>query len=233
MIAEFPKLKHYDVVIVGGAMFGTSVAWFLSHNPDFNGSILVVERDPSYEFASTSHTHSCMRQQFSSEINIRVSQFAADFVLNFRQHMGKDSRVPELSILNFGYLYLANTAAFAEKLRAAQKIQLECGAGTRYMTPEEIKSDYPFYYVDDLIGGNHNRLNEGYFDSGTLFDWWKRTARENGVEYIHNEVVDMVCSTAGSRIESVMLNSGEAIHCGTVVNASGPRAAQTAQMAGN
>ena len=55
-----PKKNSYDVVIVGGAMLGSSVAWFLSNNDDFDGSILVVEKDPSYEFTSTAHTNSCM-----------------------------------------------------------------------------------------------------------------------------------------------------------------------------
>ncbi|MFT6898975.1 MAG: glycine/D-amino acid oxidase-like deaminating enzyme, partial [Paraglaciecola sp.] len=90
------KKNAYDVVIVGGAKFGSAVAWFLSDNPDFNGSILVVEKDPTYEFASTSHTNSCMRQQFSREINVRVSQFAAEFVNNFQEYMGNDPRVPPI-----------------------------------------------------------------------------------------------------------------------------------------
>ena len=65
-IVETPELKSYDVVIIGGAMIGSSSAWWLSNNPDFNGSLLVVEKDPTYEFTSTSHTNSCIRQQFSS-----------------------------------------------------------------------------------------------------------------------------------------------------------------------
>lgn len=72
--------KRYDVVIVGGAVIRSSVACFLGNNPDFDGSILVVEKDPTYEFTSTAHTNSCMRQQFSAEINIQISKFAADYV---------------------------------------------------------------------------------------------------------------------------------------------------------
>ena len=227
-----PAKKSYDVVIVGGAMFGSSVAWFLANNDDFNGSILVVERDPTYEFTSTAHTNSCMRQQFSNEINIRVSQFAAEFVNNFREFMGNDSRVPDLPLHNFGYLYLADTPEFAEDLRLAQKLQERCGAGTKHMTPEEIRAEYPFYQLDDIIAGNHNRLNEGYFDGNTMFDWWKRSAREKGAEYIHNEVVSIKRNAAGNCVESVTLKSGEEISCGTVVNASGPRAVLTARMAG-
>ena len=93
----------YDVIIIGGAMLGASVAWFLTDNPDFDGRVLVVERDPTYEFASTSHTNSCMRQQFGRDINIRVSQFAAEYVKNFRAFMGNDPRVPNLHFHNFGY----------------------------------------------------------------------------------------------------------------------------------
>ena len=54
-----------------------SIAWFTQSNPDFDGSILVVERDPTYEWTSTSHTNSCIRQQFTNEINVRISQFGA------------------------------------------------------------------------------------------------------------------------------------------------------------
>ena len=48
-----PKQSHYDVVIVGGAKMGSSLAWFLSDNADFDGTVLVVERDTTYEWSST------------------------------------------------------------------------------------------------------------------------------------------------------------------------------------
>ena len=116
-----PSKNSYDVIIVGGAKIGASVAWFLTSNPDFDGSILVVERDMSYEFSSTSHTNSCMRQQFSSEINVRVSQFAAEFVTNFQSYFDNDPRVPEIHFQSFGYMYLADNEAFAKNLRESQK----------------------------------------------------------------------------------------------------------------
>ena len=231
-MSDAPGKSCYDVVIVGGAMFGSSVAWFLTDNPDFDGSILVVEKDPTYEFTSTSHTNSCMRQQFSREINVRVSQFAADFVKNFRDYMGGDARVPHLMLQSYGYMYLADNADFAATLRESQKLQAACGAGTKYMTRDEIARDYPFYNLDDIVAANHNLVDEGYFDGNTLFDWWKRSARERGVEYLTNEVIAMNRNAAGTRVESVILQSGEVVSCGTVVNASGPRAVLTSRMAG-
>ncbi len=231
-ITAVPEQKKYDVVIVGGAMFGSSVAWFLASNPDFDGSILVVEKDHSYEFSSTAHTNSCMRQQFSREINVRVSQFAAEFVKNFQDYMDNDPRVPEIPFQSYGYMYLADNEDFAEVLRQSQQVQQQCGAGTKIMSAAQIKADYPFYNVDDIVAGSHNLIDEGYFDGNTLFDWWKRSAREHGAEYLDNEVVSMNLNAAGTKVESVRLKTGEVIACGQVVNASGPRAVLTSRMAG-
>lgn len=230
--AEAPQHASYDVVIVGGAIMGSSTAWFLTENKDFNGKILVVERDGSYSACSTAHTNSCIRQQFSEELNVRISQFAADFIKNIRSYMGGDPRVPDLSIRSFGYLYLADNTRFADVLRANQKVQLAAGAATQLMTAEQIKTAYPFYNVDDVVLGSINLVDEGFWDGSTVFDWWRRQARERGVEYVENEVVAINRNAAGTRVDSITLKSGEVIACGQLVNASGPRAARTARMAG-
>jgi glycine/D-amino acid oxidase-like deaminating enzyme len=222
----------YDVVIVGGAMFGSSLAWWLTQTPGFDGTVLVVERDPTYEFASTSHTNSCIRQQFSSTINIQVSQFGVQFIKNFRKFMGDDPEVPHLALQSFGYMYLADTPELAQTLSRNQKIQASLGAGTRHLSRDEIAAAYPFYQLDDILAGNHNLVDEGYFDGGTMFDWFKRMAKRGGVEFINDEVIAMTKSQDGKTIDAVVLKSGNQVACGTVVNASGPRAIATAQMAG-
>ncbi len=227
-----PQHETYDVVIVGGAIYGSSLAWWLTRTPGFGGKVLVVERDPTYEFASTSHTNSCIRQQFSNKTNIQVSQFGARFIKNFRQFMGGDPEVPHLPLQSYGYMYMADTPEFAQTLKEGQAIQSSLGAQTKHMSRDEIAAEYPFYMLDDIIGANHNKVDEGYFDGGTMFDWFKRMARRNGVEYIHDEVVGMTLNSTGAAVDSVMLKSGKTISAGTVVNTSGPRAAATASMAG-
>ena len=227
-----PKRSAYDVIIIGGAIMGSSAAWFLSQNPDFNGSILVVEKDQKYEFCSTAHTTSCMRQQFSTKLNVQISQFAADFVLNLQEYMVDKIRIPKLKINSFGYMYLADDVSFAETLKDNQKIQIEAGAATELLSPTEIKLRYPFYNVEDIILGSINLVNEGYWDSMAVFDCWRNKAQENGVEYIENQVVDIIKNKSGDRIKSIKLRSGELIAGENFVNASGPRAAFTSKMAG-
>ena len=227
---QTPKAHSYDIILIGGAMYGSSIAWWLSRDPGFDGSILLVERDLSFEFAATSHTNSCIRQQFSNTTNIQISQFGAEFINNFQSYFDHDPRVPHIPIQSFGYMYLADTAADAENLRQSQVVQAQLGAGTRHMTAAEIQAEYPFYNVDDITAGNHNTANEGYFDGGTIFDWCKRVAQEKGAEYVQNEVVAI--NRQADRIHSVTLASGETLSCGLLVNCTGPRGAHTARMAG-
>jgi glycine/D-amino acid oxidase-like deaminating enzyme len=227
---QTPIKNSYDVVIIGGAIYGSAVAWWLTQMAGFDGSVLVVERDPTYAFASTSHTNSCIRQQFSNATNIKVSHFGAQFIHGFRDFMGGDPDVPALRLQSFGYLYLADTPEFAETLKQSQAVQHALGAGTQHMTPAQIAQMYPFYQLDDILAGNHNLVDEGYFDGGTMFDWLKRRARTAGVEYVHAHV--SAITREGPAVRSVTLEDGTQISCGTLVNASGPRAAATAQMAG-
>ena len=48
-----PDRASYDTVIIGGAVMGSSLAYWLSENPDHDGTVLVVEPDPTYEKSST------------------------------------------------------------------------------------------------------------------------------------------------------------------------------------
>ena len=224
-----PARDSYDVVIIGGAIMGSSTAWWLTQM-GFPGRVLVIERDPSYEKAATALSFSCIRQQFSTELNIRISQFGADFVQSLRQQMGGDDRVPELKIQNFGYLYLADDPAFADVLRANQKVQAVAGAGTRLLTPDQIRAEFPFMVADDLVLGSLNTRDEGYFDGYTVFDWFRRKAREAGVEYLADEVAGL--DVVAGKVTGVRLASGRRVGCGMVVNAAGTRGAKVAAMAG-
>ncbi|WP_299793410.1 FAD-binding oxidoreductase [uncultured Marivita sp.] len=219
----------YDIVIVGGAIMGSAVAWFLT-DLGFDGRILVVDRDLSFERSATATSTSCIRQQFSTELNVKISQFGAEFITNLRRFMGGDARVPEIGIRSFGYLYLAESNAFADDLRARAEVQQAAGAGTRLLIPDQIAEAYPFYALDDIVLGSINTRDEGYFDSMAVFEWLRRQASERGVEYVETEVVGM--DVSGCRVQSVKLADGTRVACGQVINAGGPRAGLVAAMAG-
>lgn len=229
MAYHAPIHTSYDVVIAGGAIMGSSAAWFLTEL-GFDGSILVVDRDLSFANTATAHSTSCIRQQFSTALNVKISQFGADFINNLRDYLGGDDRVPEIGIRSFGYMYLADSHAFADDLRARHAVQVAAGAETRLLSAEEIAASYPFYALDDIVLGSLNTRDEGYFDAMAVFEWVRRQARERGVHFVENEVVGM--SVSGEHVRDVTMATGDRIACGEVVNAAGPRAAAVAAMAG-
>jgi glycine/D-amino acid oxidase-like deaminating enzyme len=229
-IGPTPAASHYDVVIIGGAMMGSAVAWFLNDNPEFDGSVLVVERDPTLEFSSTAMSASCVRHQFSNAINVEISLFGTEYIRTFRDRVGADDPdVPEIKLDAFGYLFLA-TPSGVGVLRENQAVQAVCGAAAELLEPEEIGARFPFLVPEGIAMASYNGRGEGWFDGFTMMKCWQRAARAAGVDYIANEVV--ATERQGNRVTGVTLKSGERIACGTVVNASGPRGAQTAAMAG-
>lgn len=218
----------YDVVIVGGGMFGSSLAFWLSKEGQGDLKIAVIESDPSYRFAATTHTNSCIRQQFGTKTNIAISQFGAQFIENFRDFMGDDA--PDIPIQSYGYMYLAGDDAGAQTLKRSVAVQRELGAATRMLSPRDIKAAYPFYNVDDILCGSHNRVNEGYFDGGTVFDWFRKKARAAGVTYVHGTVTGIEAS--GALVTAVTLADGQRLSCGATVNCAGTRASALAELAG-
>lgn len=222
-----PDQPNYDVIIVGGAIMGSSCAWWLARNPDFNGRILVVERDPSYAHASTTGTASCIRHQYSNPVNVRIGMFGTEFIKAFRTHAGADA--PEIRLIEHGYVYLSDGTHDAVH-RENQATQAALGAATRILTPDEITERWPFFNLDRITLASWNPVGEGWFDSATLFETFRRQAREAGVEYVTGEVVGI--DRDGGRVTGVRLASGARAECGAIVNAAGPRAGLVAQMAG-
>ena len=84
--------KTADVVIAGGGVMGSAAAYFLTADPDFDGSVTVVERDPTYATASTTLSWGGVRQQFSLAENIRMSMFGIGFVKEAAESLKRDIR---------------------------------------------------------------------------------------------------------------------------------------------
>ncbi|SDN89311.1 FAD-binding oxidoreductase [Ensifer sp. YR511] len=221
---------QYDVVIVGGAVIGSAVAYYLSANPDFNGTILVVEKDPTYLKAATSLSSSSIRTQFSNPINVRISQYGSEVIRNFADMMQVGDDKPDLAFHSGGYLFLASTPEQVQILRENHEAQVSCGADVVLWNREELANAFPHLNVADIKLASYGRSGEGWFNNTGLMYGFKKKARSLGVEYVTDEVVAV--GREGNLVTSVTLKSGANIKAGTIVNASGPRAALTARMAG-
>lgn len=230
-----PLAAHYDVVIIGGAVVGSATAYFLSENPDFDGTVLVIERDPTYARASTTLSAASVRHQFSREVNIRLSQFCSEVIEHFAELTAVDGEAPDLAWRDTGYLFLAADRGRMAELRASQEVQQAAGAQVTVLSRRDLSRRFPHLTTHDLEGGTVGERHEGTLDPNSLMQGFRRRARHNGVPYLHDEVVGLDLAEAdggGRQVTGVRLASGRTVGCGVVVNAAGPRARWVAEMAG-
>ena len=96
--------KAYDILIVGGGVMGSSIAYHLL-NDGLDGTVAVLEKDLSYEFASTPRSLGGIRQQFSTEINIRIGLYGVEVIERFDDEMVVDGEPPHIYYYPRGYLF--------------------------------------------------------------------------------------------------------------------------------
>ncbi len=198
---------------------GSSIAYHLKFDPNFSGSVAVVERDPSYARASSALSASSIRQQFSTPLNIQLSRHGIGFLRRAPELLGVD-----LGLREPGYLFLASAAGEAV-LRANNAIQKGEDCAVELLGPAALAARFPWIRADGIALASHGTANEGWFDGPALMQAFRRKARELGADYIADEVVELAPG-------AVTLRSGRRIEAGTVVLAAGAWSGEVAATAG-
>jgi FAD-dependent oxidoreductase domain-containing protein 1 len=223
------QAERADVVIVGGAIIGSSIATFLALRPDFDGRVIVVERDPTFRTSSTTLSAASIRLQFSTPLNVRISQFGVEFLHSLDRYLAVDGDVPDVGFQENGYLFLATDAGLPV-LEANHRLHRELDVAVSLLEPRDLRARFDWLNTDDLAGGSLGLEGEGWFDAYALLQGFRRRARRLGVEERTGEVVGI--ERDGDRVTGVRLAEGAVIEADWVVNAAGPRAASVAEMAG-
>jgi FAD-dependent oxidoreductase domain-containing protein 1 len=134
--------ETYDVVIVGGAAMGSSLAYRLMADPGFRGRVLVIEKDPTYRRSASALSAASIRQQFSSPVNIRISFFGIRFLREIGERLAVDGERPDIALREGGYLYLASEAG-AQVLEENQVLQAREGADIQLFTWQTLPDRFP------------------------------------------------------------------------------------------
>ena len=222
-------MSSYDVVIVGGAATGSSAAFHIAADPAFSGRVLVLEKDPSYQFCASALSAASIRQQFSTAVNIRISLYGIEVLRRIGEILEVDGDRPAISLREGGYLFLATPAGRAV-LEENHALQTALGADILFLDPLQLQARFPWLAVDDLAAGCWGRTGEGWFDGYGLMQAFRRKARSIGVAYRPEAAVALV--RHGDRVTGVRLSSGEEIACGLVINAAGSGARALAATVG-
>jgi glycine/D-amino acid oxidase-like deaminating enzyme len=210
-------LVSEKVVIVGGGVIGSSVAYFLRVS-DPGVDVTVIERDPSYACSSSALSAASIRQQFSTPLSVQMSLFGIDFLRSIGERLAVDGTQPSIDLHEGGYLFLATPAGIAT-LRDNHALQTRLGADIRLLEPRALTERFPWLNIEDLAAGALGESGEGWFDGYGLVQALRKKAQALGARYVADDVTALVRD--GRRVTQVMTASGASYPCDTVVNAAG------------
>jgi glycine/D-amino acid oxidase-like deaminating enzyme len=217
-----------DVVIVGGAVMGSSTAYHLLADSGFKGRVVVIEKDPTYQLSASALSAASIRQQYSSAVNIRISLYGIAFLRSIGDRLEVDGERPEIGLREGGYLYCASEGG-ATILAENQALQAAEGADILFLKPDALKERFPWLNVEDLAAGTWGRSGEGWFDGWGLLQAFRKKARALGAKYVKGEVAEV--ERDGNAIVAVRLKDGTRIACGALVNCAGSGGRALAAMA--
>jgi FAD-dependent oxidoreductase domain-containing protein 1 len=203
-------------IIIGGGIVGSSTAYFLAGH----GEVIVLEKDPTYQFASTTLSAASIRTQFSLPLNVRMSLFGAAFLEAMAERVG---------LVRRAYLVLAGPDGEAT-LRANREMQLAEGAEVALFDADRLAAHFPWLNAEGLACATLGLKHEGWFDAYSLLRAVRADAIERGARYSHDEAVALDVVTG--RATAVRTASGERMMADHVVIAAGPASGRIAALAG-
>ena len=167
-----PLPAKAEIAIIGGGVMGLSIAYHLARRG--LNDVVVIERGYLAEGAS-GRNGGGVRQQWSTEINIRLMQESVELCRRFAVDLGVN-----VWFRQGGYLFLARSAQEVARLERNIALQNRCGVATRMLAPEQAREIVPEIDLAGIVGAAYNPTD------GILFPWpflwgYARQAAAHGV----------------------------------------------------
>lgn len=214
--------KTAEVIIIGAGVIGTSIAYHLAKFGCHD--VIVIEKN-RIGFGSTAQSGGGIRQQFSDELNIKLSLESIEFFKHFEEETGRTAEFHQ-----YGYLYLFTTDEDLQRSRRNAALQRELGGYEVYfLSPKEVKELIPQVNIEGLIGASYCPTDGGV-DPYSVVQGFASSARRLGVT-IYQETEAVGIKMSRGQVQGVLLRDGQ-LDAPVVVNAGGPFAKQIGKMMG-
>lgn len=211
-----------QVVVIGGGVMGASTAYHLA----LRGcrDVVLLEREPFFGQGATGRCAGGIRYQFSTEINVRLSQLSLPMLDRFEEETGQpiDLRYP-------GYLILATNERDVATFRSNLELQHRLGVPTEWLDGDEVRRRVPQLAAGDVLAATYH-AGDGLADPHGVVAGYVNAARRLGATALTDTTITGIRHDAG-RVTAVETSLGT-IACETVVNAAGPWSAQIGALAG-
>ena len=206
---------------------GSSTAYHLM-KADEKLRVAVVERDPTYERASTALSMVNVRVQFSLKQNIQISKYAIEVLDHFEEEMVVEGEKPSIQFRHEGNLFIVGEQGRSGAEKAVE-MQKELNCQVEWWSNDQIRQHCPLYEPGNAAGGTFG-AQDGHFDAYAVLMAYKAKAKSMGAEFLKDEVVKI--QGQHGRVTGVGTVSGSTLTADRVVNAAGAWAGKIGAMAG-
>jgi sarcosine oxidase subunit beta len=221
MSAELPA--HADVIVIGAGIVGCSAAYHLAGAGA--GAVLVLDREDAVGRGSTGACAGGFRQQFTSEVNVRLSQASLPMILGFEQEHG----IP-VTIAQDGYLFLVRDEVAWEGFLRGVELQRSLGVPVEVLDPSDAAALVPGIERTGLVGATFGP-QDGIADPAALTQGYATLARGAGATFALGTTVRAIELRDDGAIAGVRTDGG-AVGASAVVLAAGAWSGALAATAG-
>jgi glycine cleavage system T protein len=199
-----------DIVIIGGGIVGTSVAYHLAKRGATD--VILLERG-QLTCGTTWHAAGLVGQLRATVNLTRLAQYTAGLYASLEAETGQATGFKQT-----GSLAVAQTPERLEELKRGASMARSFGLEVDILTPGEAKGLWPLLECRDLVGAVY-LPKDGQTNPIDTTQALARGARTRGVKIIERCGVRAI-RTAGNRVTAVSCDAGE-IRARVVVNCAG------------
>jgi sarcosine oxidase subunit beta len=215
-----PLPDSASVVIVGGGVIGTSVAFHLA---EAGVDVALLERD-QLGSGSTCRAAGGVRAQFSDALNIEIAQRSLRAFREFARRPGW-----EIDFNQVGYLFVLSRESDVAIFERNVQLQNDYGVPSRILSPAQARELCPLLAGDDILAAAFSP-EDGHLTPEAVVQGYASGARALGAHIrVGCEVLDITSS--GGEITEVVTTHG-AVRTGTVVCAAGAWSRSCGEMVG-
>ena len=163
-----------EVVVVGGGVIGTSVAFHLA---EAGVDVCLLERD-ELAGGSTSRAAGGIRAQFSDPLNIAIGLRSIEAFTRFGERPGA-----EIDLHQVGYLFLLDREEDVASFEASVALQNELGVPSRFVDLAEVAELCPLAGLDGVLAATYCPL-DGHASPEAVVQGYAAGARAHGASVL-------------------------------------------------
>lgn len=207
-----------DIVIIGGGIIGSSIAYHLRRLPG-TGTVVVLERDPTYTNAATPLGNGGIRRLFSLPENIQMAGYGLAFYRDFARQMAlaDQSESVDIGFRRQGYLFISDRGGSAQ-METNFRLQEEMGIEVELLQPAVLRQRFPSLSISGIdlaVLSDH----DGWIDPYAALIGFRHKAIELGARYCKAQVTGLIAE--GPAVRKAILADGSTVEGDVYVNAAG------------